>query len=313
MLDKDRQTRSYRLYQLRVRSDFELAAAPIDDPHCDVEFVRAEPDESQPFELTDSTLRYDNPAAGLELHIRESLYCLRYHEVGDFFLSDASRVSFYAASDVDQDLVTALLQGPIFAMLLELRGIACLHASAVQIESHVVALVGDTGSGKSSVAAHLVARGYPLVTDDVLPVTIEGERCLASPGYPQLKLCPDMVDRLAVSAEFKPCLQKHLQQVGHGWGSFASQALPLRAVYLLQREHEHDLDPPVAIGEFGPRDSFVELMRFRFCARAIGPLGLEAAGFQTVGGIAERVAVRRLCYPDGIEQLPLVCDAIVKA
>ena len=49
-----------------------------------------------------------------------------------------------------------------------LNGFALFHASAVVIEGHAHAFVGLSGSGKSSIAARLVARGARMLTDDVL-------------------------------------------------------------------------------------------------------------------------------------------------
>ena len=54
--------------------------------------------------------------------------------------------------------------------MLALRGETVLHASAVAIESSVFAFVGQSGRGKSTLAALLCVDGAELVTDDVLTV-----------------------------------------------------------------------------------------------------------------------------------------------
>ena len=45
------------------------------------------------------------------------------------------------------------LVGSAFALLLRLRGAACVHASAVSIGDRAIAIVGPSGSGKSTIAA----------------------------------------------------------------------------------------------------------------------------------------------------------------
>lgn len=55
-----------------------------------------------------------------------------------------------------------------------LHGLEVLHASAVALGGRGLALLGPSGAGKTTLAAHLVARGARLVTDDVLAVTATG-------------------------------------------------------------------------------------------------------------------------------------------
>src|SRR5262245_60845970 len=126
-------SRRYILYQLGVRSDFMLSAEECEASEEDLEFVRAGSGDGCPFDPTPSTLRYENAAAGMELHEHNSIYCLWYPEVAKFFVSDARKVICHLNSRASEVVVVALLQGPVCALLLELRGTACLHASAVQI------------------------------------------------------------------------------------------------------------------------------------------------------------------------------------
>ena len=50
------------------------------------------------------------------------------------------------------------------------RGLEPLHASAIGFGGQAVAISAPSGTGKTSIAMHLVARGAALVTDDVLVV-----------------------------------------------------------------------------------------------------------------------------------------------
>ena len=43
-----------------------------------------------------------------------------------------------------------------------------LHATAVVVDGEAVAFLGDCGYGKSTLGAAFLARGFPLLTDDVL-------------------------------------------------------------------------------------------------------------------------------------------------
>ncbi len=63
-----------------------------------------------------------------------------------------------------------------------LQGLEVLHASAVGIEGKAVAFTAPSGTGKSSLAAHLVAAGATFLTDDVLALERGPRGVLAHPG-----------------------------------------------------------------------------------------------------------------------------------
>jgi hypothetical protein len=75
-----------------------------------------------------------------------------------------------------------LLFAQVLPLSAALRGRELFHASAVAIGGAAIAFVGLSGAGKSSVAAHLVARGATLVTDDVLALEPAGDGIDAHPG-----------------------------------------------------------------------------------------------------------------------------------
>jgi hypothetical protein len=63
-----------------------------------------------------------------------------------------------------------------------LQGLELFHASAVSLRDRVIAFAGGSGVGKTSLAAHLVARGAKLATDDVLALEPSNGGVLAHPG-----------------------------------------------------------------------------------------------------------------------------------
>jgi hypothetical protein len=83
------------------------------------------------------------------------------------------------------------LTGPVLGFILRQRGHLALHASAVQIGGGALAIVGPHGAGKSTTAAALVTRGFPLITDDVLHVRRTASGWMAEPYAPGLRLWPD--------------------------------------------------------------------------------------------------------------------------
>jgi hypothetical protein len=65
-------------------------------------------------------------------------------------------------------------------------GREALHASAVESPRGVVAIAAPSETGKSTLAAELVRRGWPLCTDDVLVLDAAADGTVAHPGTPHI-------------------------------------------------------------------------------------------------------------------------------
>jgi hypothetical protein len=75
------------------------------------------------------------------------------------------------------------LNGQVLPLAAVLHGLEIFHASAVALDGRALAIVAESGVGKTSVAAHLVERGNGrLITDDVLAVELAEDGCVAHPG-----------------------------------------------------------------------------------------------------------------------------------
>jgi hypothetical protein len=92
--------------------------------------------------------------------------------------------------DDDMEATTFLLQ-PVWSVLLAARGQEALHGGAVERDGKAVAIMGTSGSGKSTALLKLLDAGWNLVTDDLL--TFDGcDRVV--PGPPFIRLTPDRWD-----------------------------------------------------------------------------------------------------------------------
>jgi hypothetical protein len=74
------------------------------------------------------------------------------------------------------------LVGRVLPWAALLQGLEVFHASAVRIADRAVAVMGPTGSGKTSVAIQLVLRGASFMTDDVLAIDRVSGGLRAHPG-----------------------------------------------------------------------------------------------------------------------------------
>ena len=132
---------------------------------------------------------------------------LRYSD-GTEFLVDRAGSEVWATwpdSSTLEDTATYLL-GPILGFVLRLRGITCLHASAVVVGDRAIALIGPANAGKSTTAAAFCRRGHPILADDIVALLERDEIVQVQPAYPQLRLWPDSVALLYGTSDALPRL-----------------------------------------------------------------------------------------------------------
>lgn len=125
---------------------------------------------------------------------------LRTSGGSDFYITpDGMAIERINEDAVKQDLFPRLtnldrsiLLGPALILSVALRSIWSLHASAVIYKENVIVFLGESGHGKSTLAAYLSqGKDWRLVADDILPVQIGSNGVNVLPHFPQLKLPMD--------------------------------------------------------------------------------------------------------------------------
>jgi hypothetical protein len=186
-----RQPVVYNQCGVRLRSEIELALPRADGAEWDVDVVSGPEihDSAQP-PSGDVIASYEN-GEGENWYTAtrtESEYRMRFRECGEFEISgDLTRVVVREDPSGSSELLPILLAGTVSALLLNLRGHLVLHASAVEIDGAALAFVGQSGRGKSTMAALMCVDGAELVTDDVLSVD-PGPPVTCIGGAPELRL-----------------------------------------------------------------------------------------------------------------------------
>lgn len=101
---------------------------------------------------------------------------------------------------VDQRAFEANLLNFVISVSLTLLGEEPLHATVVDLGDHTVGLLGPSGTGKSTLAARLIAQGGDLVTDDMLRLELRADGARVHAGPYRLKLMPETAERLLPQA-----------------------------------------------------------------------------------------------------------------
>jgi hypothetical protein len=266
----------------------------------------------QPYARRPSEARGETFAVAIDRG-EDGHYRVRYADGAEFVIdATASRIFGMSRSDLTLDDLLVYLQGPILGFVQRLRGVLCLHASAAVVDGAALAVVGEGGMGKSTSAAVFARRGLPVLTDDVLALRDEGEGFYAQPGLPRILLWPESVAALWCDAEALPRIvgtwEKRYLTLDDGEYRFASQAVPLGALYVL-RERSADVHAP-EIAPIEGVNAFVDLVANTYSKDLIDTR-LRSRELEVLGRLATHIPVREVRAPDDRAAIQRVCAAML--
>ena len=289
-------TYNYIVAGLTVRSEIELPElVPLvssnDVPDIEIRFG------SVPESLPHAT------RATFESEIAENDVLLKIPDVARYFIKTGCEILVEATPNVHaKDLRLYLLGSALGAVYLQ-RGYFPFHASVVVVNGNAVAFTGDSGAGKSTMAAWMNAQGYPLLCDDVCVIRLgENDVPMAYSSFPRLKLWGDALDAFEIdTSELHSdyyCTDKyHLPAKGN----FCIDPVPLRRIHILQFSAP---DGKTCIENINPARA-VHLLRnntYRF--QYISGLGLTRSHFIDCVQLARKAHVHFLTRPRQYKSLP---------
>ena len=210
-----------------------------------------------------------------------------------------------------EDACTYLI-GPVMAFALRLRGLTCLHASAIAIDNHAIALMGVPGSGKSTTATAFAKMGFPVLSDDVVVLTDGRDSLLVQPGYPRLNLWPDSVRELFGSEDALPRItptwdKRYLQLDPDGRYRFQASPLRLGGVYILG-DRETGLTAP-EIEDVTGNGALMLLLANGYGNYLLND-EMQKRDLEVLSRVADQVPVRRVRPPDRPSKVYALCEAI---
>jgi hypothetical protein len=208
-----------------------------------------------------------------------------------------------------EDTASYLL-GPILGLLLRLRGVTCLHASAVAFNERSVAFVGAAGAGKSTIAAAFARDGYGVLSDDIVALVEQEGAFHVMPAYPHLALWPDSVKMLYGSSEalprFIPDWDKRRLDLGNQGTRFESRPLPLGAIYILG---ERRSDPAPYLERVRPQSALLSLVAETY-ANKILDREMRANEFAVLGRLVATIPIRQVHPHENTNRLKELCNVI---
>jgi hypothetical protein len=240
---------------------------------------------------------------GAVIDLSSATQTLAWRSVGRFSIHGARAIDVEPSPDVGEGLIRLPLLGPVMALLLYLRGLFVLHASAIEVAGRGAIFVGNRRAGKSTTGAALVAAGHRLLADDVVAIDVaEGGRPLIRAGFPQLKLDKTVpVPGIAEHAVALPPVEPNFAKLQHRLVEpFSHADTSPERIYVLTRGSAAAATP------LAPAQALAAILRFSYLSRFDSGVlaGAHAVEhFRRSAALSAAVSVFRLTIPEGVERL----------
>lgn len=289
----------YRAYGLGIRSDLALP-----------ELMRLDADREIDVDVRFGAVTGPMPPAG-----SPRVTCIEPHHgyfawphIGRFSVTNEGQVTIDSLTSDTRALRYALL-GPVFAGYLQIRQVPLLHGSAVAHGGRAILCIGRKGAGKSSMAAALVSCGCVILNDDVVPFRLDAESLRLVPGFPALKLSPQihrlfLPDAALIDGPASAPDDKIMVSPPH----CPVADVEVGTVVIL------DPDRPVAIEPVAPLEALGELLQhgysLKFGEDALRD-GQAALLFEACARLAQAARVVRVGRTDDVGDLPAVARQLL--
>jgi hypothetical protein len=189
------------------------------------------------------------------------------------------------------DVVRFARMTPLAALCYQ-RGIVAWHAATAIRNGEAVILAGDSATGKSTLLAALLARGWEMLGDELAPVTVQGDGAVTVlPTGGEVRLWPDAIELLdpASRADAAACREA-----------------PIRAIWRLELHNGSETEVATDEG----LDRFDAVGRLAYHGRIAHALLDRAAYLELAASVATNIPHHRLRRPRGRWTVAELADLI---
>lgn len=240
---------------------------------------------------------------------KDGYYIADFHTESTVFAinNKGSEIIFYTTKKNNFYEIRHLVLNHVIPLVLNLKGIETIHASSILTQNGVVGFVGESGFGKSTIAAWLINYGQTLLSDDALPILLEPEGICTISGPPEINLRYHLLSNLkvfnSVICKFphKACFALNKKQ--HVEGKF-----PLKNIYFLKPDEKirH-----IKINEMKKTEALVCLLKQTYRLDIEDKLMLKRQ-LHTLEKIVNNIPAKVLFYPKAMPDPEKICLLLLK-
>ncbi len=221
----------------------------------------------------------------------------------------AGRSPWRRLNNATDEEIRLFLLGSAFGALIHQRGLLAFHGSTIVKDGKAWIIAGISGTGKSSLAAVLVRRGYPLLADDVSVIGFQDNEPVVYPGIPHLKLWYDVMKKLgedpAKHPKVRPQLLKYRQDVKD---AFAGNSVPVSKIIVLTSKNSEGFERSEVKGI----EKFNQIKNNTYRFQYVDALGQSAIHFAMSSRLANAVDVVQVKRPSSPLLLEELADFVLE-
>lgn len=217
--------------------------------------------------------------------------------------------SFFVESSLEraEQCVPYLLSRPFSLAIENYNGIV-LHATSCLVHGRLVALLGPSGAGKTTLCLALAQHGHHPHTDDIVTLDRHDPTFSVPSGPPWFKVWPDSGKRFIEKYDEAPVLIKGSpkRKVSHSTWNGIDRHVLQHILVLNRNENIRTAE----ISKLSPVDALLSLISNSHLADLDSLLPDRRARMAFLANLSTRVGVWSLNYPTGFQALPQVIDCI---
>ena len=171
--------------------------------------------------------------------VKPGYFLIKVPNVADYYITGGNSIVVNIQPDGDLAGVKTYLLGSALAGVLVQRGLFPFHGSAVTINGKTIIICGNSGDGKSTLAAELNKRGHAFISDDVSVITISDMgKPIVHPGYANIRLWKNSLNMLDVSSENLDSVRKDINKFNLGIdGNVITKVTEVHSIYFLDKKN----------------------------------------------------------------------------
>lgn len=236
---------------------------------------------------------------------------LRFPGLADFEMSsDGRQVRGFPMPGVGAGTVRHIYLNQVLPLALSKQGKLVFHASAIDVSDGAAAFMGESGRGKSTLAASFATAGYRFLTDDALLLEQHNGGYIVQPSHASIRLWDDSQHALiSPAADVAPPVQytPKARILSGEKLVFCPDPLPLRRIYFLG----DGVAETMTIEPMRPSEALIGLVKNTFLLD-IDEQQTLATHFDQLSKMVSAPMFFRLDYPRRYEDLPQVRQAIIE-
>lgn len=303
MDNHSRKTYLYQAFGLNIESSIPLSDLIQTTSAADVRISCGSITDALLEELLGDAEVYERP--GVKIRATANAMYADWERIGKFLIYGGREVIVEREPTAKEEDLQPFLTNAVLAILLHQRGSFVLHASGVAINGSAVAFIGAKGYGKSTLAAHLKARGHRLISDDIIPIKFEKDCASTVPGFPRIKLYGDSIEAVGESPQNFPLVHRFVEKRSFQWTEdFAFEPLRLNCIYVLAESAE------VGVEKLSLPAAFIEIAKNTFLHRYLKAMDYQSEHFRQCQKLIQTVPVFLLKRPHDFAAMDEVCKLI---